>query len=1557
LNTVEFISYLRSLDIEVSFEGQNLRCNAPQGTLTPELRTQISQRKQEIIRFLQQANTTSFVPMSRVGNIPLSFAQQRLWFLDQLVPNNPFYNVPAAFHISGLLNLVALEATFQEIIERHEVLRTTFAVVEGQPVQKIASTLEISLPVIDLRHLKGEEKEAQAQSLCNQEIKRPFNLGTAPLLRVMLIRLDEAEYIMLVNLHHIVADGWSIGVLIKEIATLYPAKVSNKPHGLSTLPLQYADFARAQREWLERVGTNGQSPLETQLAYWQKHLDGISPLNLPTDRPRLPGQSYQGKTKLFQLSKNLSEALEDLSRGENVTLFMTLLAAFKILLHYYTQQEDIAVGSPIANRNRSEIEGLIGFFVNSLVMRTDMGGNPTFRELLSRVKQIALGAYAHQDLPFEKLVETLHTERKLDQNPLFQVVFALQNAPIQPLELPELILRPQQLDTETTRFDLEFHLWQRSSDQGIWVDTSQGISGLIIYSSDLFDESTITRMLGHFQTLLEDIVGDPDKRISELQILTEAERQQLLVEWNNTQVKYSKNLCIHQLFEQQAEQTPETIALVFGDQQITYQDLNIRSNQLAHYLQKLGVGAEVKVGICVERSLEMIVGMLGILKAGGAYVPLDIRYPQERLNFILNDADIQILLTKNKWIEHFGNETIKKICLDNDWQILEQESQDNLTTQITENNLIYVIYTSGSTGKPKGVEIEQKGLLNLVFWHQKTFEVSPLDRATQIAGVAFDACAWEIWPYLTAGASIYFPDDETRFSPEKLLTWLVSKQITISFIPTVLTEKFLLLDCPNNLALRILLTGGDQLTKYPSRSTPFKVINNYGPTENTIVTTCEEVSAREKTELPPPIGRPIANTQVYVLNSYLQPVPLGIPGELYISGDGLARGYLNRRDLTAEKFIDNPFVDNKKLYKTGDRVRYKLDGKIEFLGRLDEQVKIRGYRLELGEIEATLTQHSAVRQAIVTTREDVPGEKSLIAYVEANLNDLPDLKLQEEQVSQWQMLYNDTYSQTIAPKEPTFNITGWNSSYTNEPMPVEEMREWVNNQVKQILSWQPQRVLEIGCGTGLLLFPIAPHCSKYWGVDFSGRSLAYIRSVLAKQPMPQVTLLEQTANNFQGLDPQAFDGVILNSVVQYFPSIEYLMQVVEGAIAATAANGVIFIGDIRSLPLLPAFHASVQLHQAEPNLTPIELQQRIQMQIFQETELVIEPIFFQALKQKFPRISHVEIQLMRGSYHNELTQFRYNVVLHIEKEFAQPYLPDDSLNWVTNNLTVEKLRQLLKENQPEVLKINYIPNKRTLPTVKILEWLSTREDIQTLAQIQQEYQQAQNLGIDPEDLWALGEELSYYVQISWSESHGDGAYDVIFSRSQMLWESTPPPLNGDSYANNPLQAKVARGLVPQLQTYLGEKLPEYAIPSAFVVLESLPVTPNGKVDRYALSTLLSLKTESQATYVAPVNAIEETLVKIFAEVLGIKRVGIYDNFFELGGHSLLATQLVSRLRDTLGLELPLRCVFEAPVPAELAKIIQNLKASNASLKTPPLLPVSRDARRRKLSSLKNQSEK
>ncbi len=711
MDIVKFVNYLRKLDINLFLEGDRLRCNAPQGAITDELKSEMSGRKAEIISFLQQANiqttTTAIAPISRTeqNTFPLSFAQRGLWFLDQLQPNSAFYNIPLALHLSGQINIAALESSINEIIQRHEALRTNFVTAEGQPVQVIASSLNCQVQVINLLHLSETERKTEAQRLVTVEANRPFNLEREPLFRVTLLLLDQTEYVLLFTMHHIISDGWSLGVLLKELTELYKGFCTLKHPVLPDLPVQYADFAVWQRQWV-----TGEI-LETQLHYWKEQLKNApNLLELPTDRPRPAVQTFRGAYYHAVLPQELSAELTALSKQVGVTLFMTLLAAFQTFLYRLSRQDNIVVGTPVAGRNRQEIQGLIGFFVNTLVLRTDLSSTPSFEELLGRVREVALQAYTNQDLPFEQLVEALHPTRDLSHTPLFQVMFAFDDALVPSVELPELSVSSYPVELGTAKFDLGLSM----------ENTACGLVAEWEYSTDLFDESTIVRIARNFQTLLEGIVVNSKQEISELPLLTETERQQLLVEWNNTWSEYPQDKCIHQLFEEQVERTPDAVAVVFEGEQLTYLELNARANQLAHYLQSLGVGPEVLVGLCVERSFEMIIGLLGVLKAGGAYVPIDPAYPSERIAYMLDDSRLPVLLTQQKLVASLPKHQARVACLDVNGEEISTASElspiTDLTpenTDLTPENLAYVIYTSGSTGKPKGVKVAHRGLCNL----------------------------------------------------------------------------------------------------------------------------------------------------------------------------------------------------------------------------------------------------------------------------------------------------------------------------------------------------------------------------------------------------------------------------------------------------------------------------------------------------------------------------------------------------------------------------------------------------------------------------------------------------------------------------------------------------------------------------------------------------------------------------------------------------------------------------------------------------------------------------
>jgi amino acid adenylation domain-containing protein len=853
-----------------------------------------------------QASSVPVRRQERGGAFRLSYAQQRLWFLHRLKPESAFYNLPLVMRLRGPLDIKALEDSLHLIAARHEVLRTRFVEIDGEPMQVIEEPSPSKITVVEVSGTEGSAREQEALKVVADAVRTPFDLTRSPLWRHVLVRFGVEEYVLALVMHHIIADGWSLDVLARELSALYAACAGGRESPLTELPVQYVDYTAWQRE------RQAQGTEEEQLSYWREQLAGSrSVLQLPTDRPRPPVESYRGATLYTTLPESLTEALKTLGRRESSTLFMTLLAAFNVLLYRYTGQTDINVGTPLAGRNLAEAENLLGFFVNTLVIRTDgIKSSQSFRDLLRRVREITLAAYAHQDVPFERLVEELRIERSLSHAPLFQVVFAFNNTSRQRLELPGLDAELLEIDTATAKFDLALMI----EDAGAQLQLS------VEYSTDLFDEASIKRMVGHFQTLLESIVEEPQQRISKLQLLSAAESDELLTQWNNTQRDFQRDACVHELFEAQVERTPDALAAVCGDGSLTYSELNGRANQLARHLRTLGVGQETLVAMCVERSLNMIVAALAVLKAGGAYVPFYPSDPQERLAFMLEETAAPILLTERRLLDYLPPTKAQVICLDTDEQAFAGESERNLACRAEVDNLAYVIYTSGSTGKPKGVELQHEGLVNLVRWHQESYGLDAQARASQVAGQSFDASVWEVWPYLTAGACLFIADDETVLSPAKLWRWLRDQRVTHCFLPTPLAEAMLPLaettvrdEDSHSVALRYLFTGGDQLHRYPGRELPFRLVNHYGPTENTVVATSAPVESMPHADAAPPIGRPVANTQIYILDAELQPVPVGVPGELYIGGCGLARGYLNHPELTAERFIPNPFRHRESL--------------------------------------------------------------------------------------------------------------------------------------------------------------------------------------------------------------------------------------------------------------------------------------------------------------------------------------------------------------------------------------------------------------------------------------------------------------------------------------------------------------------------------------------------------------------------------------------------------------------------------------------------------------------
>ncbi len=1472
---------------------------------------------------------------------PLSFAQQRLWFLDQLEGPSATYNMPNAVRLDGHLDIPAFEAVFQEIIRRHEILRTNFIQQNGRPAQLIHAELDCRIPVIELQNLTETQREIEFSRLAAQEARRPFDLAQDRLLRLSLVRLAPEQHILLINIHHIVSDGWSNGnVLLREVLALYEAYSQNKPSPLPALPIQYADFACWQRDWLSGPRLDG------QIAYWQKQLSGIPALlELPTDRPRPPIQTFAGSTHYFTLEADLLTQLKTLSQTVGATLFMTLQAGFAALLTRYSRQQTVVVGSPIANRNRKELEPLMGFFVNTLVLRTEFADLITGRELLAQVRHTCLEAYRHQDVPFERLVEALKPERNLSFSTLFQVMFILQNQNEQTagLHIGDLRMSTIPQAAASSMFDMTLKLEEQNGR----------LSGEFEYNTDLFDAATIERFVTHYRALLTGLATYPDCPVAQLPLLDQAGHKQLLQDWNATRRDYPVEQTVYGLFEQQAQLHPDRIALLWEGEQLSYAQLNARANLLAGYLCERGATAETLIGLCVERSMDMVVGLLGIMKAGATYVPLDPAYPKDRLNAMIASSGLTLLLTQQAASSALPACSARLIYLDLDWADIAETRHLVSTMPACPDTLAYVIYTSGSTGQPKGVQISHRALLNFLLSMSKQPGLSPDETLLAVTTISFDIATLELYLPLILGARIALVSRDTAADGFALLEAIHNSQATV-MQATPATWRLLFATGGLSLPLRRIFCGGEALTGELADqllNTGAELWNLYGPTETTVWSTANRVLPQQDggKSAGTSIGRPIANTQTYIVDGFFQPVPIGIPGELHIGGDGLSRGYLGQAAMTAERFLPDPFAatPGARVYKTGDLVRFLNNGQIAFLGRADHQVKIRGFRIELGEIEAVLSRHPAVRNAVAVCREDRADQQQLLAYVEADPDwqeEAPDTTLGDVQIEKWQTVWDQTYRTAQPAIADDFDTSGWLSSYTGLPIPSEEMQAWVDGTVARILALQPSRVMEIGCGTGLLLSRIAPKVQAYVGVDFSASVLERLHRKVETWGLSGVQLLRREANRFSPDEVQSFDTIIINSVIQYFPGLDYLLTVLEGAVDAISDGGRLFLGDLRTLPLLELQHASVQFHQADAACTCEELSRRVAGQTEREEELLLDPRFFSALQARVPRISAVEFFLKPGTAANEMIKFRYDAVLRIGAATPHHSLDTKSLDAEKDALNLEELRRKLSA-QPETLLVKNLPNRRLSKDVRILEWL--RSGSGTVGDMRTQLQHEQPADFDPEALCKLGESLDYSVALGWAAEEPQRRFDAIFyrhnSRNAGRGIALPvaPIERLEQYINNPGRGVRTRLLATELRRSLEEQLPAYMVPSVIVCLDKLPLTPNGKIDRRALPApdMAGLKEE----YIAPRNTDEERLAAIWSEVLDVERIGANDNFFNLGGHSLLAVQVISKIRDAFSVELPIQALFDAPTVALLSERLL-ADAANVQPVSAPIQALSPEER-------------
>lgn len=1479
---------------ELSIEGGKLKVHAREGLLRPEVVSTLRQSKDELLRLLPDF---SF-------EMPLSIEQEGLWFIQQAAPDSSAYNVGIPLRVESDADPgPKLRRALQKLFDRHSLLRTSYVAVDGSPRQVIHASRAVDLVEIDVAGQSWAEVESAATAV----IKQPFDLAAEGAFRARLFRKSPRESLLLLCLHHIAVDGWSVALMLDELLRLYEA--DGRPNPLPPIKRTYQAYVTAQRETLAARG-------ESLRRAWMAELKGAPlVLELPTDRPRPPVQTFRGATYQRTLSPALSDALSELARKKGTTLATILLTAYQLVLHRYSGQEDFCVGFGVSRRDHQDFVGTFGYMVNRVVIRSQLDADADFLRLIEQTHARSVTALDLQDYPFPWLVKDLLTERDPSREPVAQVSFVFQQGRASNATID--LLTGATIQVAGTRF-AAVYLHQETAESELILEVTEGPEGRVLgfrYNTDLFDSATIVQMAGHMETLLTEIARDPHRPVSQIPLLTEAERRQIIVEWNRTVAPFSQDACIHQLFEAQVDRAPEAVALVdlcdraAGDRGValTYQELERRANQVAHLLVGLGVGRETRVALYLERSASLIVALLGVLKAGCAFVVLDKEHPERRLSFILQDTGASVILTRGSMRAGLPETDARVVDLD---VSLDAAASHRPSATAGPSNLAYVLYTSGSTGEPNGVLIEHRGLVNSIEAHIRMMETGPDTRLAHVSSFSFDGAIAHLFTPLGSGGAVYLAPRDSDFLGRGLVTLMEREAITHLFlVPTMLAA----LPEAALPALRTIVSAGErcsaELVTRWGRGRSF--LNLYGPTEVSIVATGTRCVADGTS---PPIGRPIANLRAYIVDRWGQLAPPGVVGELWIGGVGVARGYLNRPELTARKFIDDPFAEGGgRLYRTGDLVRYRrVEGALpvlEFVGRSDNQVKLRGFRIELSEVESTLRASKKVRDAVATV---VPNPNRLVGYV-APAPWERSTALELEQIAMWDaMPFEATQTGDL-----TLDLRGWKSSYTGEDIAPAEMRAWAESTVARILELTPRTVLEVGCGTGMLLTRIAPHVRRYRATDLAQHAVEHVeRMKQQSRGLEQVTVTRQPAHDFSGLGGERFDTIVMNSTVQYFPSADYLVEVIGGLLGLMDEEGALFIGDVRNLALLRTYHLSVERYRSGGTLSRRELEHRIEQALSRENELVLHPRFFTALRAKFPQIVDVEIAPKRGSYRNELSLYRYDVVLRVGRAPSTPA----SIPWrdvEREGLNSEELRDLVASLAPgHTLGLRGVPNARLHEDNAWLRWLSDPEDHLTPRQPSQSAPRA----CDPESVYEIGQALSCCVKLSWATGRADGSFDALLTKGGSVPRFPLPesaaPVRLAELANDPLHGRRCRDLAAELGQELREVLPPHLVPSAIVVLSALPRTVSGKVDLKALPPPEPLP-EPSAGAAEPRNDTERKLAKVWCAVLGLAKVGIHDNFFELGGDSILSIQIVAQAQAA-GISLRAGQFFEHPTIALLA---------------------------------------
>ncbi|OBG82484.1 hypothetical protein A5699_00340 [Mycobacterium sp. E802] len=1499
----------------------------------------------------------------RPAVVPLSYAQNRMWFVNRIEGEVATYNMPTAYRISGKLDVEALQAALADVVGRHESLRTLFPAVGGVPRQVVvpAAEADFGWQIIDA----GPWSVAQVADAVGAEVGHNFDLASEIPLRAKLFRVAEGEHVLVAVVHHIAADGWSIGPLVRDLGMAYTARCAGQAPDWAPLPVQYVDYTLWQREHLGDLADT-ESPIAAQVAYWEQELAGLPErLELPTDRPYPPVADYRGASVAVDWPAELQQQVARVAREHNATSFMVVQAALTALLSTLTASSDVAVGFPIAGRRDPALDELVGFFVNTLVLRVDTAGNPSVAELLEQVRSRSLAAYENQDVPFEVLVERINPTRSLTHHPLIQAIFGwqnfpgLDNDPATQLSLGDVQAAPLAADTYSARMDLVFFLREHWSEDG----APAGIWGTVEFRTDVFDTASIEILVDRLRRVLVAMTADPSRLLSSIDVLDASEYARLdEVGHLAVLTQPVTEVSIPESFAAQVERTPDAVAVRFEGHSMSYRELDEASNRLAHLLVAQGAAPGQCVALLMERSARAIVAIVGVLKSGAAYLPMDPAHPDARIEFMLADATPVAVLTTADLAERFDNCGVPVVDVDD--PRIDSQPATALPMPLADD-LAHIIFTSGTTGVPKGVVVTHQNVTRLFDGFDVGTALGPGQVWPVCFSLAFDFSVWEIWGALLHGGRLVVVPEQMTRNPRELQALLADERVTVlSQTPSAVG----MLSPVGLESVATLLVGAEAVpTDVVDRWAPGRVMFNvYGPTETTMFATLsaplQKIGAAGSTVVP--IGMPVPGTVLFVLDRWLREVPTGVVGELYVAGRGVGVGYMRRSGLTATRFVACPFGGSgMRMYRTGDLVSWGPDGQLRYAGRADEQVKIRGYRIELGEINAALASHPRVAQAVTVARTPTAvsgsgepvGEKQVVSYVVLDREMMLARESEREAhlVDQWQGLYGGLYSgESFASGTPTElgeDFVGWYSSYTGEPIPLPEMREWRSDTVNRILALRPQRVLEIGVGSGLLLAHVAPECVEYWGTDFSAPTIHTLQAGVAGQPWgDRVRLRVQPADAADGLPVGHFDVVVINSVIQYFPSAGYLLDVLAVAMRCLAPGGALFIGDVRNLSLLRAFTTGVVCADTSPDDGAAAVAERIRREMLAEQELLLAPDFFAALPQHLPDIAAVDIQLKQMQAVNELSRYRYEVVVRKAPAPVRSVAQLRSIPWQRfGNLAA--LRDYLQSEQLPEVRITGAPHAGIWPDAAMADALAQALENGGARTTFSELRSRTDTfvaSVLPHQCHLLGQELGYVTAVTWSAT--TGLVDIIYTDgtepsavSSAMSDLYPPPVAIGSlapYVNDP--SAIER--VAELRSFAGDRLPEYMVPATIMVLESLPLTVNGKLDKKALP---APEFSSGVAYRAPRDQRERVLAELFGEVLGIPRVGVDDGFFDLGGHSLSATRLIARARVELGVDVPIRALFDAPSVAALAEWISIHAAEHAgpaliAYERPAVLPLS-----------------